>query len=235
MDKLKVIGRGDFSHVNLVMQSGCFAAMKVYQKAKLDRPTKLKQIKNELNIHMQIKYPFIIQMFLSMEDSHYIYYILEYAPGGDLYSLLRRHRRLNDESARFYASQIILAIEHLHGERIIFRDIKPENILVDNFGYIKLADFGMATKMVGTKTFTYCGTPEYIAPEIVLNSGHDYGVDYWALGILLFEMKYGHTPFRAKDTFQTYQNIVNKKVVVLSYYRSSYILFRQNAFAFLND
>jgi len=109
-----------------------------------------------------------------MKDSHYIYYLVEYAPGGDFYTLLRRNRHLSDDSARFYIGQIILGIEHLHKNNIIFRDLKPENILVNNFGYLKLADFGMAKILADGKTYTYCGTPEYIAPEIVLNVGHGY-------------------------------------------------------------
>ena len=103
----------------------------------------------------------------------------------------------------------------MHKNNILFRDLKPENILIDQVGYIKLADFGMSKILKSEKTYTYCGTPEYLAPEIVTNNGHGFEVDYWAIGILLFEFKFGQTPFKAKNHFDTYRGILQKEVVLI--------------------
>ena len=117
-------------------------------------------------------------------------------------------------------------MEYLHNQKIIYRDLKPENLLIDAHGYLKVADFGMATFLTGEKTNTYCGTPEYIAPEIIINAGHDYAVDYWTLGIILFEMKFGRTPFRAQTTNEIYKNISTKKVEKLFLVRIGFDIVR---------
>ena len=131
----------------------------------------------------------------------------EFIPGGELFSLLREQTRFPIESARMYSAQIFLAIEYLHSMGIVHRDIKPENILITKGGSVKLVDFGFS-KVVEDKTWTLCGTPEYIAPEILLSKGHGRGVDYWSFGILLFEMLAGYPPFWDKDPFAVYDKIL---------------------------
>lgn len=114
----------------------------------------------------------------------------EYVPGGEIFSHLRKKGNFNIETARYYAAQIVLVLEHLHARNIVYRDLKPENLLLDAQGQLKITDFGFA-KPVPDVTFTLCGTPEYLAPEIILNTGHSKGVDWWALGILIYEMLMG--------------------------------------------
>ena len=122
-----------------------------------------------------------------MQDERRLYMLLEYVPGGELFSHLRREVRLADAAARFYASEVVLAFEYLHALSIVYRDLKPENLLLTATGHLKIADFGFA-KIVTDRTFSLCGTPEYLAPEIIHSTGHAAAVDWWAIGILIFEM-----------------------------------------------
>lgn len=120
--------------------------------------------------------------------------LLDYACGGELFSLLRREGRFANDVALFFGAEIVLAFEYLHSMDIAYRDLKPENLLVDKDGHVKITDFGFA-KTVKDKTYTLCGTPEYLAPEIIESKGHNMFVDWWALGILIFEMLAGYPPF----------------------------------------
>jgi protein kinase A len=137
--------------------------------------------------------------------------LLSYVPGGELFSHLRRAGRFSADVTRFYLASIILAIENLHSRNIIYRDLKPENLLLDRAGYLRIADFGFA-KIVEDRTFTLCGTPEYLAPEIVLSQGHGKAVDYWALGILAFEMLAGYPPFFDDHPLGIYEKILRNEV-----------------------
>lgn len=137
--------------------------------------------------------------------------VLEYVEGGELFELLRRSQRFPSQVARFYASQVVLAIEYLHTKGIIYRDLKPENILLDKYGYIKMVDFGFS-KEVDDITWTSCGTPEYIAPELITSKPYNTSVDWWCLGVLIFEMLTGHTPFFAETIMKTYRNILQREI-----------------------
>ena len=134
---------------------------------------------------MSINHPFIIKFFHSFQSDTKLFFALEYCPGGELFNLMQRQKRFSDDEARFYAAQIILAIKALHDKGIIYRDLKPENVLVDASGYIRITDFGLSRMNVidPYDAAKCCGTPEYLAPEIVM--GHRYGkvVDWWTLGI----------------------------------------------------
>merc|ERR1711920_1042971 len=133
--------------------------------------------------------------------------------GGELFVHLRRARKFSDEQSKFYAALTAAGFAHIHSKNIIHRDLKPENILMCQNGYSKLTDFGFA-KIIepGTRTYTLCGTPEYIAPEVLLNKGHGKGVDWWTLGILIYEMLAGQPPFCDDDPMGIYQQILSGKV-----------------------
>ena len=137
--------------------------------------------------------------------------VLEYIVGGDFFNYLRKAGRFDHNTTKFYATQISLVFEYMHTFDFIYRDLKPENLLLDKLGYIKLTDFGFAKK-IDFKTYTLCGTSEYLAPEVLLNKGHGKGVDWWTLGILLYEMMVSHPPFVDDDPMGTYQQILAGKI-----------------------
>jgi serum/glucocorticoid-regulated kinase 2 len=139
------------------------------------------------------------------QRSYRIYFIMEFAAGSELFQYLREERRFSEHRAKFYAAQIALALGYLHKSKILYRDLKPENILIDDKGYIKLADFGLAKH--ASESNSFCGTPEYISPEMLLGTGHDHTVDWWALGVLLYEMVIGLPPFYDKNQNKMFSNI----------------------------
>ena len=143
--------------------------------------------------------------------------LLEYAIGGELFSYLRKAGRFSLADTKFYACEIVLAIEYLHSHNIVYRDLKPENLLLDARGHIKITDFGFS-KIVHDRTWTVCGTPEYLAPEIIQNSGHGKAVDWWALGVLIFEMLAGYPPFYDENHFGVYEKIISGKIVFPSHF-----------------
>ena len=142
--------------------------------------------------------------------------IMDYIEGGELFSLLRKSQRFPTPVAKFYAAEVFLAIEYLHSLDIIYRDLKPENILLDKNGHIKLTDFGFA-KEVQDVTYTLCGTPDYIAPEVVATKPYNKSVDWWSFGILIFEMLTGYTPFYDPTPMKTYENILNGSITYPDY------------------
>jgi serine/threonine protein kinase len=145
---------------------------------------------------------------MTFQDETFIYFLFEYICGGELFSFLRQQIRFSVDSVKFYACQMVLAIEFLHGKDIVYRDIKPENILIDRKGNLKLTDFGFAKVLTG-KTYTMCGTPEYMAPEVIMKGdGYDFLADWWSLGIFLFEMVEGKPPFFDEHPIQIYQKIL---------------------------
>ena len=166
-------------------------------KIEVVRMRQVQHIVSEKNILARINFPFIVNLYLGLtrlctfQDNRYVFLLEEYVIGGEMFSHLRRARRFTNEMTRFYAAEITLALEYLHNLNIIYRDLKPENLLLDHNGHIKIADFGFA-KIVPDRTWTLCGTPEYLAPEIIQSRGHGRAVDWWALGILIFEMLAGY-------------------------------------------
>jgi cGMP-dependent protein kinase len=162
---------------------------------------------------MDCRSQFIVRLYRSYKDSKYIYYLMESCLGGDLWKLLQRQktRRFDERDARFIAACVLEAFAYLHEKGIVYRDLKPENLLIDEQGYIKLTDFGFAKKLGSReRTFTFAGTPEYVAPEIILSRGQDKAVDYWAFGVFIFELLTGRTPFRTNDAshMRTYNKIL---------------------------
>lgn len=145
-----------------------------------------------------------------MQDDRYIYFVTELLKGGDLFTYHRSVGNFNDKQTSFYGAQVVSIFEYLQSKEIVYRDLKPENIMINADGYLALIDFGFA-KVVTKRTYTICGTPEYIAPEILLNQGHGKAVDWWTLGILLYEMLAGYPPFQDDDPMNIYRKIINTK------------------------
>lgn len=137
--------------------------------------------------------------------------LLEFVNGGEVFSHLRKAGRFSKEFTKFYTGQIVLVLQYLHAKMIVYRDLKPENLLIGSGGYLKITDFGFA-KVVEDQTWTLCGTPEYLAPEIIQSKGHGIGVDWWANGILMFEMLCGYPPFYDENPFGIYQKILVGKI-----------------------
>ena len=155
--------------------------------------------------------PFIVKLFRTFRDTRYLYMLMEPCLGGELWTLLRNQKKFDDDSSRFYTACVIKALDYLHEKGIVYRDLKPENLLLDSTGYVKLTDFGFSKKLdSGEKGWTFCGTPEYVAPEIITNKSHDYRADIWSVGILMYELLNGIPPFSKKssNSQQVYSDIL---------------------------
>ena len=193
-------------------KNGKFVALKLLKKSEIIKAQQIDHVYNENFIHSQIKHPFIVNFEGLAQDSRYLYLVLELINGGELFTYLRSVESLSTDQCRFYTATVGCCFEYLHSKNIIFRDLKPENLLIGNDGYLKLTDFGFAKILNEGRTFTICGTPEYIAPEVILNQGHGKAVDWWTLGVLIYEMHAGIDPFSDDDTMGIYKNILKGKV-----------------------
>ncbi|CAD8180468.1 unnamed protein product [Paramecium pentaurelia] len=212
-DIMNTLGTGSFGRVRLAKQksNNKYVALKMLKKIEILRLKQVDHIISEFNILKQIKHPFLIEMSGYTQDERYLYFVLEYIQGGELFTYLRNAGTVQNEEAQFYSAQVVLMFEYLHTKNIVYRDLKPENLLVQSDGYLKLTDFGFA-KVVEDRTYTLCGTPEYLAPEILLNKGHSKPVDWWCLGIFIYEMLAGIDPFNDEDPMAIYQKILKGKV-----------------------
>jgi serine/threonine protein kinase len=171
----------------------------------------VEHVKTEKKILCEIAHPYIVNLVGAFQDDKNLYLLMEYSIGGEFFSHLRKAGRFPNDTARYYAAQITLVFEYLHGLNILYRDLKPENLLLDKIGNCKVTDFGFAKK-VDYRTWTLCGTPEYLAPEIILSKGHGKAVDWWALGILMYEMLAGYPPFYDEDPLGIYQKILEGQI-----------------------
>lgn len=199
----RAIGKGGFGKVLLVKKendntlNSQYYAMKIIRKKDVFEHKLVENILLEKNILSRQKHPFIVDLKYAFQTSYKIYLIMEYIPGGELFRLLKKIKRFNEEIAKFYLCEVLMAVEFLHKKmNVIYRDLKPENILLTEKGHIKITDFGLSRKIDG-KAYTMVGTIEYLAPEVIKNIGYSYAVDYWGLGILLYEMLSGYPPFTA--------------------------------------
>ncbi|XP_020221536.1 probable serine/threonine protein kinase IREH1 [Cajanus cajan] len=244
---IKPISRGAFGRVFLAKKrtTGDLFAIKVLKKADMIRKNAVESILAERDILITVRNPFVVRFFYSFTCRENLYLVMEYLNGGDLYSLLRNLGCLDEEVARVYIAEVVLALEYLHSLRVVHRDLKPDNLLIAHDGHIKLTDFGLSkvglinstddlsgpavngTSLLGedeTDVFTSedqrerrkkrsaVGTPDYLAPEILLGTGHGYTADWWSVGVILFELLVGIPPFNAEHPQTIFDNILNRKI-----------------------
>ncbi|CAG8433938.1 12141_t:CDS:2 [Ambispora gerdemannii] len=220
-DLCRTLGTGSFGRVHLVQSkhNQKFYAMKVLKKSEVVRLKQVEHTNNEKRILEQTSHPFMVKLWGTFQDSANLYMVMDYVVGGELFSVLRKTQRFPDHVAKFYASEVLLAFEFLHSKDIIYRDLKPENLLLDRNGHIKITDFGFA-KHVPDVTWTLCGTPDYLAPEVIQSKGYSKAVDWYSLGVLIFEMLAGYPPFYDEDHMRLYEKIVAGRVKYPSFFES---------------
>ncbi|OKL57301.1 Serine/threonine-protein kinase gad8 [Talaromyces atroroseus] len=220
-DLLKVIGKGSFGKVMQVLKkdTGRIYALKTLRKAHIISRSEVAHTLAERSVLAQINNPFIVPLKFSFQSPEKLYLVLAFVNGGELFHHLQREQRFDINRARFYTAELLCALECLHGFKVIYRDLKPENILLDYTGHIALCDFGLCKLDMKDedKTNTFCGTPEYLAPELLLGTGYTKSVDFWTLGVLLYEMLTGLPPFYDENTNEMYKKIVQEPLTFPSH------------------
>ncbi|MBZ3887682.1 cGMP-dependent protein kinase 2 [Sciurus carolinensis] len=194
LEIIATLGVGGFGRVELVKvkNENVAFAMKCIRKKHIVDTKQQEHIYSEKRILEELCSPFIVKLYRTFKDNKYVYMLLEACLGGELWSILRDRGSFDEPTSKFCVACVTEAFDYLHRLGIIYRDLKPENLILDAEGYLKLVDFGFAKKIgSGQKTWTFCGTPEYVAPEVILNKGHDFSVDFWSLGILVYELLTG--------------------------------------------
>lgn len=211
---LKVVGKGSFGKVMQVMKrdTGRIYALKTIRKAHIISRSEVPHTLAERSVLAQINNPFIVPLKFSFQSPEKLYLVLAFVNGGELFHHLQREQRFDINRARFYTAELLCALECLHGFNVIYRDLKPENILLDYTGHIALCDFGLCKLDMKDedRTNTFCGTPEYLAPELLLGQGYTKTVDWWTLGVLLYEMLTGLPPFYNENTNEMYRKILSE-------------------------
>merc|ERR1712173_258305 len=249
-DPLKVIGKGAFGVVRLVQKidNGHVYAMKVLRKSEMVEKEQVAHVRAERDILVEVDHTWVVKMFYSFQDQENLYLVMEFLAGGDVMTLLMKKDTLSEDAAQFYIAETALAIQTIHNLGFIHRDIKPDNLLLDSRGHVKLSDFGLCTGLqkshrtdyyrglehVTAEDFTFSrvdsrrraetwrskrralaystvGTPDYIAPEVFLQTGYDKSCDWWSLGVIMFEMLIGYPPFCSETPKETYTKIMDWK------------------------
>ncbi|XP_066104132.1 ribosomal protein S6 kinase alpha-2 isoform X3 [Saccopteryx bilineata] len=215
---LKVLGQGSYGKVFLVRKvkgpdAGQLYAMKVLKKATLKVRDRVRS-KMERDILAEVNHPFIVKLHYAFQTEGKLYLILDFLRGGDLFTRLSKEVMFTEEDVKFYLAELALALDHLHSLGIIYRDLKPENILLDEEGHIKITDFGLSKEAIDhdKRAYSFCGTVEYMAPEVVNRRGHTQSADWWSFGVLMFEMLTGSLPFQGKDRKETMALILKAKL-----------------------
>ena len=227
-ESLKIIGRGAFGEVHVCKEkkTGKIVAVKKMKKEVLAQKNQIIHIRNEQLIMSKLKSPWIVNLKASFQEDDYLYLIMEFLPGGDYMNLLIKKDKLSEEEAKFYIAEIILAIESIHKMDCIHRDIKPDNILIDKDGHIKLSDFGLAkvsdslfnpnsnkkrdsSKLTHKKTVSCVGTAYYVAPEVFLKKGYGKEIDWWSVGVIFFESLVGYAPFCSEEVQEVLYKIMH--------------------------
>ena len=198
-------------------------ALKSMDKTFIEDWKKMDYVINEKEILAKMSHPFIVKMYYSFNTKNYLNLVLDFCPGGELFFHIVKNRRLKESVAKFYIAEIILAIEYLHDKNILYRDLKPENVLIDYDGHIKLTDFGLSAINFKKDSFSdvFWGSPEYMPPEMILKKKYNRMIDYYAIGALLYEMIWGIPPFYSKKRQVLFENIVNKEITFFKEFSSS--------------
>ena len=213
---IKVLGKGSYSIVTLVRKkdTGVLYAMKSIEKQRVLQEMTVNQILSEKIILSSINHPFICKMFWAFQSRKKLHIVMEYYPGGELYHHLKRVTRFNEDHAKFYFSEVLLSLKYLHEKDIAYRDLKPENVVIDIDGHVRLTDFGLSKMDMRDESRSFCGSPEYMSPDMLRNQGHTKMVDLYCIGVLLYELVTGHPPFYDKNKSEMYKKILNAKLQV---------------------
>ncbi|CAD8175040.1 unnamed protein product [Paramecium pentaurelia] len=217
MIHIKKLGQGQFGSVYLCKnkKDGKLYALKCIIKNQIVEQHLESHLTQEKTVLEQIQFPLMMRFYKSMKDDNFIYFLVEYIKGLELFDVIRDIGLLNNYDSQFYVASLLLCMEYLHTHHIVYRDIKPENVMVDHHGYIRLIDMGTAKILKGKgRTFTIIGTPHYMAPEILNGKGYSYSVDLWSIGICLYEFMCGGVPFAedAEDPYEIYEEITKKQI-----------------------
>ncbi|XP_041650345.1 serine/threonine-protein kinase Sgk2b [Cheilinus undulatus] len=213
-DYIKVIGKGSFGKVLLAKhrKHGGYYAVKVLQKQMIVKRKEQRHVMVERSVLLKgLQHPFLVGLHFSFQTSNMLYFVLDYVNGGELFYHLQREGSFSEPRAAFYAAEMLMALGYLHSLDIVYRDLKPENILLDSKGHVMLTDFGLCKEgvTVGGIMHTFCGTPEYLAPEVLQGQPYSPSVDWWGLGTVLFEMLYGMPPFYSHRKAEMFENILH--------------------------
>ncbi|KAL0228313.1 hypothetical protein RCL1_004456 [Eukaryota sp. TZLM3-RCL] len=218
---LRIIGSGAFSTVmlGLKLDTNEYVAIKRMDKSRLITMRQINHVKSEKAVLKLLNHPFSVTYVTCFQDKQYLYLVMDFINGGELFYYLRKIGRFSLETSVFYAAQVVLLLSNLHSCNIIYRDIKPENLLLDAQGYLRVCDFGFAKICEASSiTHTICGTPEYLSPEIIRHKGHSKATDFWSLGVFIFEMLAGYAPFEGDTPFQVYERIVSGVITFPSHF-----------------
>jgi len=233
-DVLRVIGQGTFGRVKLAQDKGSkvVVAIKCLQKVQIVQMKQVQNVMSEKEAMEAFAHPFVLKLLGKAQDQDQLYLILELCQGGELWSLLYQSRALlrtaiggfEEPTARLYAAEVISGLGYIHKQGYMYRDLKPENLMIDKYGYLKIVDFGFCKKVppTGKKSQTLCGTPEYLSPELVLQRGHNHCVDYWAFGCLVYELLTNDTPFADPSQNRIFKKIVNSEKLMPHLFTSGF-------------
>jgi protein-serine/threonine kinase len=219
--KIKLLGKGSFGEVYLVKlkRNNKVYAMKILDKYNVRESNQVEHTKVERDLLVKTNCPFVVNIKFAFQDKENLYIITEFMQGGELFFHLHKEKRFDNEKAKFYIVEIILALEYLHSRKMLYRDLKPPNILIDKTGHIKLTDFGLSKifKSKNDKAYTICGSPNYLAPEILTNKGYDFTVDWWSLGCVMYELLIGLSPFKIRPGESLNEEFYNKEFFMPDY------------------
>ena len=219
---LKVLGKGSFGKVLLVKKKddNKVYAMKCLKKQRVFQRHQVEHTKTERRVLGFLKHPFLVSLYYAFQNDYKLYLVLDYCAGGELFFHLSKAGRFTEERTKFYSGEILLAIEYLHNKNVIYRDLKPENILLDNTGHVKITDFGLCKENINDhcSAHSFCGTPEYLAPEILKKIGHGKAADWWTLGALIYEMLCGVPPFYSRSRDALFEKILKQKIKFPNYF-----------------